>query len=157
MNTFITPTLDKIEDRLPPIPKGLFKLNRTLTRAWFEVVGNIFSAVSASGGRVTQTATTATRTVAGQARAEAGQAADAVATGAKTATGQAEAQAERTADAAREEALRLIESAEDFIDPDPSGAYETWTRSELYERARELDIEGRSGMNKAQLVDALRS
>ncbi|MGB5758136.1 MAG: hypothetical protein WBM50_14555, partial [Acidimicrobiales bacterium] len=80
MSTFITPTLDKIEDRLTPIPKGLFKLNRTLTRAWFEMVGNIFSAVSAAGGRVTDTATTATRTVAGQARAEAEQAADAVST-----------------------------------------------------------------------------
>jgi DNA end-binding protein Ku len=30
------------------------------------------------------------------------------------------------------------------------------TRAELYERARELDIDGRSGMTKDQLVDALR-
>lgn len=35
--------------------------------------------------------------------------------------------------------------------------YERWTRAELYERAQELDIEGRSTMNKQQLIDALRA
>ena len=30
------------------------------------------------------------------------------------------------------------------------------TKNELYNRARELDIEGRSGMNKAELVKAIR-
>ncbi|MFP1630354.1 Rho termination factor N-terminal domain-containing protein [Zhengella sp. ZM62] len=34
--------------------------------------------------------------------------------------------------------------------------YEDWTRDELYARARELDISGRSSMNKAQLIQALR-
>lgn len=34
--------------------------------------------------------------------------------------------------------------------------YEEWTRDELYARARELDISGRSSMNKAQLIRALR-
>ena len=37
-----------------------------------------------------------------------------------------------------------------------SGAYEDWTRDELRRRAREIGIEGRSSMSKAQLVDALR-
>jgi hypothetical protein len=35
--------------------------------------------------------------------------------------------------------------------------YEDWTREELMERARELDVDGRSGMTKDELVDALRS
>jgi len=39
----------------------------------------------------------------------------------------------------------------------PSGPYENWTKEELYERAQELDIDGRSGMSKNQLVKALRS
>jgi hypothetical protein len=39
----------------------------------------------------------------------------------------------------------------------PSGAYQNWTKEELYERAQELDIDGRSGMSKNQLVKALRS
>ncbi len=35
--------------------------------------------------------------------------------------------------------------------------YEDWTRDDLYERARELDVDGRSSMSKAELIDALRS
>ncbi len=35
--------------------------------------------------------------------------------------------------------------------------YEDWTKDELYERARELDVEGRSDMTKDDLIDALRA
>lgn len=35
--------------------------------------------------------------------------------------------------------------------------YEDWTREELYERAQEVDIDGRAGMTKEQLIDALRN
>ncbi len=38
----------------------------------------------------------------------------------------------------------------------PSGDYEDWTKDALMTRARELCVEGRSSMNKAQLVKALR-
>lgn len=34
--------------------------------------------------------------------------------------------------------------------------YEDWTKEELYERANELDIEGRSEMSKDELIGALR-
>jgi hypothetical protein len=34
--------------------------------------------------------------------------------------------------------------------------FEDWTKEELYERARELDIEGRSEMSKDELIGALR-
>jgi hypothetical protein len=34
--------------------------------------------------------------------------------------------------------------------------YEEWTKEDLYERAQELEIDGRSGMDKRQLVAALR-
>lgn len=37
-----------------------------------------------------------------------------------------------------------------------SGSYEDWTVQELRDRARELEIEGRSGMRKSELIDALR-
>ncbi len=39
----------------------------------------------------------------------------------------------------------------------PSGPYQSWTKEELYERAQELDLDGRSGMSKNQLIKALRS
>jgi len=37
-----------------------------------------------------------------------------------------------------------------------SGSYEDWTKDELYERAQELEIEGRSNMSKDELIEALR-
>jgi hypothetical protein len=35
--------------------------------------------------------------------------------------------------------------------------YEEWTKAELYERAQELDVPGRSRMSKAELIAALRA
>ncbi|WP_288799093.1 Rho termination factor N-terminal domain-containing protein [uncultured Arsenicicoccus sp.] len=36
------------------------------------------------------------------------------------------------------------------------GSYDGWTKDELLDRAREVGIEGRSSMNKDELIDALR-
>lgn len=38
-----------------------------------------------------------------------------------------------------------------------SGPYKDWTRDELYSRAQELDIQGRSDMTKDELIEALRN
>jgi hypothetical protein len=38
-----------------------------------------------------------------------------------------------------------------------SGSYEDWTKADLQKRARELGIEGRPSMSKAELIDALRN
>lgn len=38
-----------------------------------------------------------------------------------------------------------------------SGSYDDWSVEELHDRARELEIEGRSSMDKAELIDALRN
>ena len=38
-----------------------------------------------------------------------------------------------------------------------SGDYDDWTKDDLMKRAREIGIEGRSSMSKAQLVKALRN
>jgi len=38
-----------------------------------------------------------------------------------------------------------------------SGDYEDWTKQDLLRRAREIGIEGRSTMTKAQLISALRN
>lgn len=35
--------------------------------------------------------------------------------------------------------------------------YEDWSKDALYERAQELEIDGRSKMSKAELIEALRS
>lgn len=35
--------------------------------------------------------------------------------------------------------------------------YEEWSRDELYDKARQVGVDGRSRMTKAQLIDALRN
>jgi len=40
---------------------------------------------------------------------------------------------------------------------DPNSRLEARSRDELYNRAQELDIEGRGDMDKAELVEAIRS
>ncbi|TQS72457.1 Rho termination factor [Rhodobacteraceae bacterium] len=35
--------------------------------------------------------------------------------------------------------------------------YEEWSKQDLYERAQELEIDGRSTMDKSELIDALRA
>jgi hypothetical protein len=36
-------------------------------------------------------------------------------------------------------------------------AYEDWTKDDLYERAKDVGIDGRSDMSKGELIDALRN
>ena len=38
-----------------------------------------------------------------------------------------------------------------------SSKYEDWTKDDLYHKAAEVGISGRSSMNKNQLIDALRN
>jgi hypothetical protein len=38
-----------------------------------------------------------------------------------------------------------------------SGSYDDWSKEDLDKRAKEIGIEGRSKMNKSELVDALRN
>ena len=38
-----------------------------------------------------------------------------------------------------------------------SPAYELWNKDDLYQRAKEIGIEGRSGMSKGQLIEAIRN
>ncbi|MEL6290132.1 MAG: Rho termination factor, partial [Pseudomonadota bacterium] len=64
--------------------------------------------------------------------------------------------------ASKEKAARIANAQAD-PDRDPSAKggsqppYEEWTREALYDRAQELEIDGRSSMDKAELIEALRA
>ena len=61
----------------------------------------------------------------------------------------------------KEKAARIANAqANDDMNPAEKGGgqppYENWTKEELYGRAQELEIDGRSDMTKDELIDALR-
>ena len=63
--------------------------------------------------------------------------------------------------ASKEKAARIANAqASDDMDPSEKGGkappYEDWTKDELYQRAQELDVDGRSSMTKDELIAALR-
>ncbi len=135
MTPRIDAALDRIENKLPLIPRRMFRLQRAVSKAGFEAGRSILLALTNSADRVETSART----------------------GVKTVTGQAKAQASRTADRAEDEAASLLGRATRSVEGESSERLQDWTKTDLYERAQELDIEGRSAMSKKQLVAALRS
>ncbi|MFW2587487.1 DUF7218 family protein [Sagittula sp. SSi028] len=62
----------------------------------------------------------------------------------------------------KQKAARIANAkANDDMHPSRKGgkarAYEDWTKEELYARAQEIGIDGRSTMDKSALIDALRN
>jgi len=180
MSTTITDTinvqLDRIEANLPTIPARLFHLQRSLANTAYDRTVGVVSAVSESTRSLFDVTRLSGRTVTGQARAATSQVATTARAGARTVAGQAAAQSRKVAGTASGEAQKLIDGAIDQVEgdvetvadvadkaarsvedrPGSGRRYEQWTKAELLERAKELDVEGRTGLNKRQLIAALR-
>ena len=58
--------------------------------------------------------------------------------------------------ASKEKAARIANADNPGKKGGQADPYEQWTLEALYERAQEIGIDGRSGMNKDQLIRALR-
>ena len=56
----------------------------------------------------------------------------------------------------KQKAARIANTPSDKMDYD-SRPYESRTKGELYQKAKEVGIEGRSKMSKSELIEALRS
>ncbi len=152
--------LDQLENRLHPLPAKSFALGRATVRRTNDVVVSVVSDVARRMDAVVNTARTGVRTTAGQTKSAVERTTKMAETTAKQTVGQAKQQATATATAARNATGELLDDATATVDPDaaPRGiAYEEWTKSDLYDRAQELDIDGRSSMSKRQLINALRS
>lgn len=58
----------------------------------------------------------------------------------------------------KEKAARIANSGKDAsVKGGQHPAYESWTKKALYKKAQEVGIDGRSAMDKAELIEALRS
>lgn len=58
--------------------------------------------------------------------------------------------------ASKEKAARIANAEGASKKGGTSSPYEEWTKDDLYDRAREIGIEGRSDMTKDELIEALR-
>ena len=173
--------LDKLESNLPAVSARVLHLQRTIACAAYDRTAAIVTTVAqntmafldtartsgktvtgqarAAGTDVLNTASTGAKTVAGQATRAAGDVATSTRTGARTVTGQSKAQGKKVSKAATVRATKVVDSAIDAIEDKPGTGkpYEQWTKAELLDRARELDVHGRYGLNKKQLITALRA
>lgn len=106
----------------------------------------------AAAERTVDSITRGVKETSGQARSNARKASTAVRRGVAETTGQARAQAGRTVDAVTDNVEGALDDATVAADP---AELSTWTKAELYERAQELDVDGRSAMTKAELIRAI--
>jgi len=157
--TFVTERLDQFERSLPSIPARVFHLQRTLAGVAYDRTAVVANAISDSTRNLLETAKVSGRTVTGQARAAGDDLLGTARTGFKTVSGQAAAQGRKVASTATRTTTDLVDSAIDAVGDAPGSGtpYEQWTKADLVERARELGIEGRTGLNKKQLIAKLRA
>jgi hypothetical protein len=155
----ITERLDALESSLPTIPAKVLHFQRALAAAYYDRTTAAFEALVEAYRTMFESALVATRTVTGQARAAGEQVGATLSTGVKTVAGQAKAQGRRVSDTAATEIKGLVDKATDAVEDTPGSGtpYEQWSKADLVDRAKELQITGPTRMSKSELIKALRA
>ena len=139
------------------LPRKIIELNQAAASKALSNTASIARTVGRNTLHVIEASRTAGKIVVGQSRSVVERTFTTARNGAREVTGQVEAQGERLAGVVSTEANRTVDAAIRAVDDKPSGRpYEQWTKAQLLERARELDIEGRGAMSKNDLIKALR-
>jgi hypothetical protein len=154
----LTAQLDRLEDALPVLPGRIVRLQRAVACATYNQLTDATSTVLDTTLSFLPTARISGRTVTGQTRAAGTDVVAIAKRNANQVVGQAKAQGRHLSDSADREATDVIDAAIEAVDETPRRGrpYEQWTKAELLDRAKELDVHGRSGLNKKQLIAALR-
>ncbi len=155
----VTRRLDRLEADLPTLPSKAIGLTRATVHRANSTARDVAGDVGRQLDRFASTAGDAMSTTVGQARSAVDRTSSMATRTSKETVGQARAQGSRTAKAAERSTTALLDDATRAVDPDTHGkpaSLDDWTKADLYERAQEIDIEGRSSMTKQELVRALR-
>jgi hypothetical protein len=156
----LTRRLDRLEAELPTIPSKALGLTRATAHRVNSTASDVATDVGRQLERFGSTASAALSTSVGQTRSAVERTSSTARRTSKEAIGQTRAQTKRTGRAAETSATALLDDAARAIEPDGDGkpaSLDDWTKADLYERAQELDIDGRSSMSKRELVRAIRS
>jgi hypothetical protein len=155
----ITDRLDDLESRLPVIPAKVLHFQRVVAGKSYDNYVATLNAVAESYKTFFETAVSSSRTVSEQARAAGEQIVSTFTNGIKAVADQAVAQSRKVSETAEGEVSSLVDSAIDAVEDAPGSGtpYEQWTKAELVERAKELDIVGPTRMSKQELIKALRA
>lgn len=151
----VTTVADTTREVLSIVFDGTVSATRAMRDAGATAVGQARSAVDRSVAEAGDNV----KSVAKHAGSAATATAETTTNRMREAVGQARAQGRRAAEQVDRAAASTADRATRAVDGSPSSGtpYEQWTKADLYDRAQELDIEGRASMNKRQLISALRA
>jgi hypothetical protein len=151
--------LDRLEGSLPAIPARIVHFQRAVATTTYDQMSGAAQSVLDATRSILDSARISSATVTGQAKAAGADVLDTVQRSANTVVGQAKAQGRRLSATTEREVTDVLDEAIDSVEEAPGSGkpYEQWTKAELLDRAKALDIEGRYGLNKRQLIAALRS
>ncbi len=165
--------LDEVEKDLPAVPKAALRLNRAVTERVIDGSGRMGTVVVEAFEDLTDAATKTYKSIAEKSPVDfdhyvematkfAEDTAEFATSGVKTVAGQfgiAFDRAEDAAESANKAVAKNLTTAAKKVEASETKAEKAslskMTKAELYEMAKDLDVEGRATMSKSELVKAL--